>query len=368
MRLPHRTVARLVAFGLGLLALAWAIDVYATKVDDRVGVGEPPQDLGVFLRAAGAVLHGHSPYAFRADQTYAYPPLVAFLAAPLRPFGVGTAMTLSILVSLAAIAGALWLLGVRDWRCYCLVPLYPMTRSAVGLGTVGPLLLLATAAAWRWRVRLLEPAVAVGRAAQTASRAGRRRAAAGAGGGLRRVADRLDPLLPAAARPDRAHAAASVANLGRAVRVLAARRDGLAGRGRTQARARARGHGAPDRRLGPPWSGRGGDATDPVGPGRAARRRRRGHGGSRSVASRSDEARHDPARPRRGRHRRRAARVPPERRSRLRHRDRQPLAGRDHRDPRGVRARRMPSSDPRAGRRHAAGAVGDADGPARGGR
>ena len=79
MRPAHRTVARLVAFGLGLLALAWAIDVYSTKVDDRVGVGEPPQDLGVFLRAAGAVLHGHSPYAFRADQTYAYPPALAFL-------------------------------------------------------------------------------------------------------------------------------------------------------------------------------------------------------------------------------------------------------------------------------------------------
>ena len=155
---------RLLTVALGLLALVWAVDVYATKVHDRVGVGEPPQDLGVFLRAASDVLHGHSPYAFRSDQTYAYPPLVAYLAMPLHPFGVGVAMTISILVSFAAIALALWLLGVRDWRCYCLVPLYPMTRSAVGLGTVGPLLLLGAAAAWRWRDRVVEPALAAGAA------------------------------------------------------------------------------------------------------------------------------------------------------------------------------------------------------------
>src|SRR5207253_747058 len=36
------------------------------------------------------------------------------------------------------------------------------TRSAIDLGTVAPLLLLAVAAAWRWRDRLLEPAIAIG--------------------------------------------------------------------------------------------------------------------------------------------------------------------------------------------------------------
>ncbi len=151
-----------VSVGLGALALGWAVHLYVDGVRARVDVGEPAQDLGVFLRAADAVLDGHSPYAFRDDQTYAYPPLLAFLAAPIHSLGVGAAMTVSILVSFAAIAGALWLLGVRDWRCYCLVPLFSVTRSAVGLGTVGPLLLLATAVAWRWRDRLLAPSLAVG--------------------------------------------------------------------------------------------------------------------------------------------------------------------------------------------------------------
>jgi hypothetical protein len=163
LRLPASPL-RLATLALGALAVAWAVDIYVSYVQGRVDAGEPSQDLRVFLRAASDVLDGDSPYAFRGDQTYAYPPLLAFLASPLEPLGVGAAMTVSILVSLAAIAGALWLLGVRDWRCYCLVPLYPMTRSAVGLGTIGPLLLLATAVAWRWRDRLVEPAVAVGAA------------------------------------------------------------------------------------------------------------------------------------------------------------------------------------------------------------
>jgi alpha-1,2-mannosyltransferase len=65
-------------------------------------------------------------------------------------------------VSLAAIGLALWWLELRDWRCYALVGVFMFTRSAVNLGTVEALLLLAVAAAWRWRDRLVEPAAAVG--------------------------------------------------------------------------------------------------------------------------------------------------------------------------------------------------------------
>ena len=54
------------------------------------------------------------------------------------------------------------------------------------------------------------------------------------------------------------------------------------------------------------------------------------------------EARHDAPRARRGGHRRCPDRVPPECRRRLRHRDRQPLRGRDDGDPRALRARRTP--------------------------
>jgi alpha-1,2-mannosyltransferase len=68
------------------------------------------------------------------------------------------------LLSLAAIAAALWLLGLRDWRCYALTAVYPITRSAVDLGTIGPLLLLAVALAWRLRDQVAAAGAAAGAA------------------------------------------------------------------------------------------------------------------------------------------------------------------------------------------------------------
>jgi len=69
-----------------------------------------------------------------------------------------------MLCCLAAIGGALWLLGVRDWRCYALSAAFPFTASTVDLGTVAPLLLLAVAAAWRWRDRIAGTSAATGAA------------------------------------------------------------------------------------------------------------------------------------------------------------------------------------------------------------
>jgi Glycosyltransferase family 87 len=151
-----------VGAGLGVAAAAWAASIYVTKVHDAFAADRAPHDLAVFLRAAGHVMHGTSPYAFRGDETYAYPPLLALLAVPLHPLGAGAATLGWMLVSLAAIAASLLLLGVRDWRCYALTAAYPFARSAVDLGTVAPLLLLAVAAAWHWRNRLLVPAISMG--------------------------------------------------------------------------------------------------------------------------------------------------------------------------------------------------------------
>ncbi len=83
------------------------------------------------------------------------------------------------------------------------------------------------------------------------------------------------------------------------------------------------------------------------------------------LGSASDEARHDAPRARRGRHRRRADRVPPRRRHRLRGRDRQPLGGRDDRDPRALRARGTSAPHSRARRRSPPERVGHAHGPLR---
>jgi hypothetical protein len=155
---------RLAGIGAGVVAAIWATRVYYDTIHAAFSGNGPPHDLVVFLSAAGSVLHGHSPYAYRADATYAYPPLVAFLSAPFHPLSAGVATLLWTLLSLAAIGAALYLLGVRDWRCYSLVAVYPITRSAVDLGTIGPLLLLALALTWRWRDHVAAAGAAAGAA------------------------------------------------------------------------------------------------------------------------------------------------------------------------------------------------------------
>ena len=163
---PVRTAAlvRLLSgAALGVAAAVWAVEKYAPSLDGVPG-GEAPHDLSVFLRAAAAVFDGVSPYVYRADETFAYPPLLGVLVAPLEPLAAGTATAVWAVASLAAIVGALLLLGVRDWRCHALALVYVPTQSAVHLGTVGPLLLLGIAAAWRWRDRIVAPAAAAGAA------------------------------------------------------------------------------------------------------------------------------------------------------------------------------------------------------------
>jgi hypothetical protein len=100
----------------GAIAAVWAVKVFVSSLHGYVSHDRAPHDLAVFLRAAGRVLDGASPYAFRGDETYAYPPLPAYLVAPLHPLGAAAATVVWTLLSLAAIAAALSLLGVRDWR------------------------------------------------------------------------------------------------------------------------------------------------------------------------------------------------------------------------------------------------------------
>jgi hypothetical protein len=153
-----RELAGLVA---GVVAALWALTIYFDTFRFYAD-GGVPHDLEVFLNAAAKVMHFASPYAYADDQTFAYPPLLAWLVAPLQPLGTTAAAVIWAVVSLTAIGVALWWLELRDWRCYALVGVFMFTRSAVYLGTVEALLLLALAAAWRWRDRLVEPAAAVG--------------------------------------------------------------------------------------------------------------------------------------------------------------------------------------------------------------
>jgi Glycosyltransferase family 87/Dolichyl-phosphate-mannose-protein mannosyltransferase len=163
-RLAAAPLLRLTGLAAGMAAAVWAVKIYYDSFKAYAGGAGAQHDLAVFLGAAGKVLHTASPYTYEADKTFAYPPFLAWLISPLHPLSSSAAAIVWTVLSLAMVAAALRLLGLRDWRCYALAGVFLFTRSAVDLGTVGPLLLLAVAAAWHSRDRLIPPAFAVGAA------------------------------------------------------------------------------------------------------------------------------------------------------------------------------------------------------------
>jgi alpha-1,2-mannosyltransferase len=144
---------RYVGIAAGAVAGVWAVWIYFDRLHKYVDGAGAQHDLFVFLRGAGDVVHGASPYVYRGDNTFAYPPFAAWLLAPLHPLSSSAAAIVWTLLSLAMVVGALWLLELRDWRCYALAGVFLFTRSSIDLGTIEPLLLLAVAAAWYWRDR-----------------------------------------------------------------------------------------------------------------------------------------------------------------------------------------------------------------------
>jgi alpha-1,2-mannosyltransferase len=135
----------------------------STIEDDAVAF-----DFRVFYDAAEAVLAGDSPYQSLDDASavvargYVYPPITAIAVIPftLLPAKAAGLLVMALLVSAALLVP--WVLGVRDWRCYGLLLLWPPVLSAVQTGSVTILLALGAALAWRFRARTGASAVAVG--------------------------------------------------------------------------------------------------------------------------------------------------------------------------------------------------------------
>ena len=129
------------------------LDDVGTVQDDTVAF-----DFRPFYSAAGAVLHGHTPYPSAGDPltaesgAYVYPPLGALIATPLRALPLEAAgLVVMVLLAVCAVA-TLRVLGVRDWRCYGLVFLWPPVLSAIQTGNLTLL------------VKRLHPRTEVGRA------------------------------------------------------------------------------------------------------------------------------------------------------------------------------------------------------------
>ena len=143
-------------------AIALAVLVYwAVKGGDRM------QDFGWLRAGSLAVLHGKhlyppaDPHLLALNDRFVYPAIDAFLIAPVAVLPRAVADVVFLAVSVAALVLALWLLGIRDRRCYVLTILAPTAFFSFSEGTLGPLLLLGTAAAWYWRDRPFRVAVVV---------------------------------------------------------------------------------------------------------------------------------------------------------------------------------------------------------------
>jgi alpha-1,2-mannosyltransferase len=110
-----------------------------------------------FWPAANAVLHGGSPYpaldphVLAQREVFVYPPLVSILLAPFGLLPVGVAAVIAVALVLAALGGCLWVLGVRDWRCYGASLASPAVLASIQTAALSALLALGIALAWKWR-------------------------------------------------------------------------------------------------------------------------------------------------------------------------------------------------------------------------
>jgi hypothetical protein len=120
-----------------------------------------------YYPAAEAVVNGSSPYPDDVDgvlderTVYAYPPQLAFVIAPLTALPIDVAAVVAMLASLAALMGAIALVGVRDIRCFATLILWAPGWNALEMANVSALLALLLALAWRSRAAPLSLATAL---------------------------------------------------------------------------------------------------------------------------------------------------------------------------------------------------------------
>ena len=140
----------------GVLPALVLISVFAAAVgDDSVAF-----DFRVFLSAAHARLHGESPYPSAAasdeviGRSYVYPPLTALVSVPFTVLPEEAAGLIVMALLAAAALAVPWVLGVRDWRCYGVLLLWPPVISGIQTGNVTLAFALLAAVAWRFRDQL----------------------------------------------------------------------------------------------------------------------------------------------------------------------------------------------------------------------
>jgi hypothetical protein len=121
-----------------------------------------------FLPAARDVLHGMSPYSaigsprVVAGTAFLYPPLSAYLLIPFTFLPTIVAEILAVALVSAAVPATLWILGVRDWRCYAISFLWWPVIIGMGTANLTLPLVLGLAIVWRYRDRTIVAGLVTG--------------------------------------------------------------------------------------------------------------------------------------------------------------------------------------------------------------
>jgi alpha-1,2-mannosyltransferase len=124
-------------------------------------------DFRVFREAGKDVLAGRSPYppadpALLAHQSsFIYPPESALAFVPLAVLPYDLAAVIFFCSLVLALGLTLYVLNVRDWRCYGAAFLMAPVLSGLGNGAISCVLALGVALAWRFRDSWPKAAVAV---------------------------------------------------------------------------------------------------------------------------------------------------------------------------------------------------------------
>jgi Glycosyltransferase family 87 len=144
-----------------------AIWIGSATIQATSGRGWSVTDFLTFRAAAWDLLHGRSPYphvdpsVLAAGRGFVYPPIAAYPFIPFTALPAHVAIIVYLLASLVAIALALWLVGVRDWRVLGVVLLWEPVLMWLLEGPIEPWMLLLLACAWRWRTHTVRLAAIV---------------------------------------------------------------------------------------------------------------------------------------------------------------------------------------------------------------
>jgi alpha-1,2-mannosyltransferase len=154
------SAATLVRALLAAAAIAFLCAAAVAYVVDEARDGAIGWDFkGTLFEPAHDVASGNSPYPemsetdLRAGNPPVYPPVFILFVVPLTalPWGAAVVIWLGLLV--AAVPLSLWLLDVRDPRCYLVAFLIGPVWVGVAFGNVALLLLPLVACSWAWRDR-----------------------------------------------------------------------------------------------------------------------------------------------------------------------------------------------------------------------